>query len=331
MTLHSGTDWKRQLADVVRDGDTLLCALGLTPEQVGFSAAACRGFRLKVPWDFVRRMRHGDPDDPLLRQVLATGDELLDAPGFGDDPTGEAEGAVARAGILHKYRGRVLLVVAGGCAVNCRYCFRRHFPYDSNRVGRKDWAQALDYVAAAPDIHEVILSGGDPLVADDPALEDLCATIADIHHVRRIRVHTRLPIVLPARVTDRLLAALSPAGVQTVFVVHANHAREIDDGVGQAFQRILDAGMTLLNQSVLLAGVNDDIDTLAELSETLFAHGALPYYLHVLDRVTGAAHFDLPESRALALHAGLRKALPGYLVPRLVREVAGEASKTPLA
>lgn len=323
--------WKSQLRDAIRDGSELLRYLGLDAALTGFSESAVRAFPLLVPRVFADRMRHGDPHDPLLRQVLAVDSEMVDAPGFGTDPTGETAGAVARAGILHKYAGRVLLIVAGGCAVNCRYCFRRHFPYAENAVGRRAWSQALTYVAEDPSLSEVILSGGDPLVADDRALAALCAEIAAIPHVRRIRVHTRLPIVLPERVTPGLLDALCPDGVQTVFVVHVNHANELDAAVGQAFGHIRDRGMTLLNQSVLLAGVNDRLDTLVELSEQLFARGALPYYLHVLDRVRGAAHFDLPDSRARELLAGMRDRLPGYLVPKLVREQAGENAKTPLA
>ncbi len=322
--------WKAQLRDAVRDGEALLAMLGLSADQVGLSKEAARDFPLLAPRDFVRRIRHGDPRDPLLRQVLAVGDELVDVAGFGADPTGETEGAIARTGILHKYAGRVLLIVAGGCAVNCRYCFRRHFPYGDNVISRRAWGDALGYVSGDTSITEVILSGGDPLIADDRALAELCDRIAAIGHVRRIRIHTRLPVVIPDRVTDALLDAVTPAGVQTVFVVHSNHANELDDVVGQAFARIRARGLVLLNQAVLLAGVNDDADTLAELNEALFAHGALPYYLHVLDRVRGAAHFDLDEARALELHGALRDRLPGYLVPKLVREEAGAPAKTPL-
>jgi L-lysine 2,3-aminomutase len=324
------SDWRAQLRNVISDGATLLAELGLTPEQVGFSEAACRAFSLRVPRAFLRRMRPGDPQDPLLRQVLATGEELASPAGFGTDPTGEHAGAIPRAGIIHKYRGRLLLVVTGGCAINCRYCFRRHFPYSDNVNSRRQWAEALEYVAQERSISEVILSGGDPLVADDPYLAELVGRVAAIGHVRRLRVHSRLPIVLPDRITPALLDALAPAGLQSVLVVHANHANEIDHEVGRAFARVRERGITLLNQSVLLAGVNDSVPALVALSEALFAHGALPYYLHLLDKVRGAAHFDLPEARAQALHAGMQRELPGYLVPRLVREIAGEPAKTPI-
>lgn len=323
-------DWREQLRNVITDGPSLLAELGLDAAALGFSEQACRDFSLRVPRAFVRRMRPGDPNDPLLRQVLATADELSSPAGYGPDPTGETGGAIARAGIIHKYRGRLLLVVTGGCAINCRYCFRRHFPYGDNQNSRREWRQALDYVANDPSITEVILSGGDPLVADDDYLAELCGHITAIPHVRRLRVHSRLPIVLPDRVTPALLNALSPNGLQTVMVVHCNHANEIDTSVGRAFARIRERGMTLLNQSVLLAGVNDSVAALVDLSETLFAHGALPYYLHLLDKVRGAAHFDLPEERARELHAAITAELPGYLVPKLVREIAGEPAKTPV-
>ncbi|GAB3282697.1 EF-P beta-lysylation protein EpmB [Parahaliea aestuarii] len=321
-------DWREQLRTVISDGASLLRELDLHPEQVGLSEAACRDFPLKVPRAFVRRMRRGDPQDPLLRQVLASAGELAQAPGFGPDPTGEVGGANPRAGIIHKYRGRLLLVVASGCAVNCRYCFRRHFPYADNRNSRREWQQALDYVREDSSISEVILSGGDPLVAEDDHLAALCADIAAIAHVKRLRIHSRLPIVLPDRVTPALLDALNPPGLQSVMVVHCNHANELDDAVAQAFRRIRERDMTLLNQAVLLAGVNDSEDALAELSEALFERGALPYYLHLLDRVQGAAHFEVDEQRAQRLHAAITARLPGYLVPRLVREIAGEPAKS---
>ncbi|TXS90715.1 EF-P beta-lysylation protein EpmB [Parahaliea maris] len=323
-------DWRDQLRSVISDGASLLKELQLSPADVGLSEEACADFALKVPRAFVRRMQAGDPRDPLLRQVLASTDELVAAPGFGPDPTGETGSANPRAGIIHKYRGRLLLVVASGCAVNCRYCFRRHFPYSDNRNSRREWQDALDYVRDDASISEVILSGGDPLVAEDDHLAALCQDIAAIPHVQRLRVHSRMPVVLPDRVTADLLDALSPPGVQTVMVVHSNHANELDQSVGRAFGRIRERGMTLLNQAVLLAGVNDSEDALVALSESLFAHGALPYYLHLLDRVQGAAHFEVEALRARELHAGITARLPGYLVPRLVQEIAGEAAKTTL-
>ncbi|MFV8819004.1 EF-P beta-lysylation protein EpmB [Haliea sp. E17] len=333
MTLNSQpiagpASWQSQLRDVVTSGEELLDLLGLEPGQAGLSEAAARGFALKVPRAFIRRMRRGDPDDPLLRQVLASKRELLEMPGFSNDPVGETGAVNARPGLLRKYRGRALLLVSGGCAVNCRYCFRRHFPYADNRVNRLQWRDTLAEVAGDTTISEVILSGGDPLMPGDRQLDDLVSTIAAIPHVRRLRVHTRLPVVIPARVTDELITALSRPNLDTVFVIHANHANEIDAETAEATGRLRSAGFTVLNQSVLLRGVNDSVKALVDLSEALFAAGVLPYYLHLLDRVAGAAHFDVAEVEAVALWKATSAQLPGYLVPKLVREIAGEPGKS---
>jgi EF-P beta-lysylation protein EpmB len=271
-------------------------------------------------------MRSGDPRDPLLLQVLARPQELDTAPGYLRDPVGDTAGN-PRPGIIQKYRGRALLIASGSCAVHCRYCFRRHFPYGANQNSRAGWRDALEYLADDPEISEVILSGGDPLVANDAQLAQLVAQVAAIGHVRRLRVHSRLPVVIPQRVTTGLLEAISHPRLQTVMVIHSNHANELDAGVRAAVAALARRGITTLNQAVLLAGVNDSVEGLAELSEALFATGVLPYYLHLLDPVQGAAHFDVPEARARALHAGLAARLPGYLVPRLVREVTGAPAK----
>ncbi len=321
-------DWQDQLRESFSNGQALLDFLGLAPADVNMSAAAARDFAVKVPHSFARRMLPGDPRDPLLLQVLARADELEVTAGYSADPVGERAGAIARPGLIHKYRGRVLLVVTGGCAVHCRYCFRRHFPYTQNVNGRARWRDTLDYVREDDSIDEVILSGGDPLVATDAHLAELVAAIAGIPHVRRLRVHSRVPVVLPDRVTPALTRALTHPRLQSILVIHANHANEIDAGVAQAMAALRAANITLLNQSVLLRGVNDNAAALADLSEALFTAGVLPYYLHLLDPVAGAAHFDVPASRARALHRELAARLPGYLVPKLVREEAGAAGKT---
>lgn len=318
--------WRRALAEAVTDPAELLGLLDLPAELLPEARRAAELFGLRVPRSFVARMRPGDPRDPLLLQVLPLGRELEAVPGYSEDPLAEGE-AVIRPGLLHKYRGRVLLVVTGTCAVHCRYCFRRHFPYAESHPGWSGWGETLEAVAADPEVREVILSGGDPLSAGDERLAELVSGIAAIPHVERLRVHTRNPVVLPERVDSRLLAWLSGTRLRTVVVVHANHAREIDGAVRAAFARLRDAGATLLNQSVLLAGVNDSADALVELSETLFEAGALPYYLHLLDRVRGAAHFEVPEDRARRLVGEAAARLPGYLVPRLVREVPGAPAK----
>jgi len=307
-----------------------LCELlDLEPEELGLDEAAWRDFPLRVPRGFAARMRRGDPHDPLLLQVLPSAAELLPAPGFVADPLAERR-AVKAPGLLHKFAGRVLLITTGACAVHCRYCFRRHFPYAEHRPWADGWRQALACVAGDASIREVILSGGDPLVLDDDKLAALALALADLGHVRRLRLHSRLPIVLPERVDDALLAWLSGTRLQPVVVIHANHPNEIDGGVRAALARLRSAGVALLNQAVLLRRVNDDAAVLAALSESLFAAGVLPYYLHLLDPVAGAAHFEVGETRARRLHAELAARLPGYLLPRLVREVPGAPSKVAL-
>ncbi len=320
-------DWQHQLRNVVTSRAELLRQLGLSADDVGHADSADESFALKVPRSFVQRMRYGDPGDPLLLQVLSTGQEMLDTPGYSTDPVGETGAANPHRGIIHKYHGRVLLIVSGGCAVNCRYCFRRHFPYSENQNSRQQWRDALQLIRDDDSIEEVILSGGDPLVATDEQLNELVAQIAAITHVRRLRVHTRLPVVIPGRITETLLDAITHSRLQTVVVIHCNHANEIDNSVASALAALRARDITLLNQSVLLADINDSLDAQLALCRRLFASGVLPYYLHLLDKVQGAAHFDVPEQRARMLLSELTARLPGYMVPKLVREIAGADSK----
>lgn len=320
--------WQIELQQAITRPADLLALLGLDAAALPLPLAS-PAFPLRVPRAFVARMRKGDPADPLLRQVLPLADEDMPAPGFGSDPVGDLASA-ARPGLLHKYHGRVLLVATGACAVHCRYCFRRHFPYGDENPRHDAWREALDYMAADRSISEVILSGGDPLSLSDRRLGELAGAIAAIPHVRRLRIHTRQPVVLPARIDSAFLDWFEPLPLQKVVVVHVNHANEVDAAVGAAVAALRAAGATLFNQSVLLRGVNDSVPALAALGEALFAAGVIPYYLHLLDRVTGAAHFEVPEARALALHQGLQAQLPGYLVPRLVREQADAPSKLPV-
>jgi L-lysine 2,3-aminomutase len=320
--------WQQLWRDAVREPTALLAMLGLD-RIVDASAPAAAQFPLRVPRGFVARMRHGDPHDPLLRQVLPVDDELRVVPGFSLDAVGDAA-ARAGHGVIHKYQGRALLVATGSCAVHCRYCFRRHFPYAEETAAAGGWRAALATIGADDSLHEVILSGGDPLSLATSRLAELTAALAGIGHVRRLRIHTRLPVVLPERVDAGLLDWLGSLPWPVVVVVHANHANEFDAGVDAAMARLRGHGATLLNQAVLLRGVNDSVDALAALSERGHFAGVLPYYLHQLDRVAGAAHFEVADDEALRLHAALRARMPGYLVPRLVREVAGDASKRPL-
>ena len=321
--------WQRELAQAIGDPAELLRELDLDPVLLPAARAASASFPLRVPRGFVTRMRKGDPDDPLLRQVLPLGAELDEAPGFDTDPIGD-RAALAAPGVLHKYHGRALLLVTGACAVHCRYCFRREFPYAESGAGAARWRPALAYLRDDPSLREAILSGGDPLSLSDRRLGALLAELDRIPHLERLRIHSRQPIVLPERIDDGLLAVLASTRLQRVLVVHANHPREIDGTVRAALRRLAAAGVTLLNQAVLLRGVNDSAAVLAGLSEALFAAGVLPYYLHLLDRVRGAAHFEVKESEASAIMEALRQRLPGYLVPRLVRELPGQPAKTPV-
>jgi EF-P beta-lysylation protein EpmB len=321
--------WQIELKRAVRDPSELLALLGLNPGLLSAARAAAAQFPLRVPRGFVARMQYGDPDDPLLRQVLPLGIELEQHRNFSHDPLGEADYAAA-PGLLHKYQGRALLVTTGACAVHCRYCFRRHFPYTRENPRAERWQAALDYLRRDQSIGEIILSGGDPLSLSDTRLADLVTALETIPHIRRLRIHTRQPIVLPERVDEVLCRWLGACRLQKVIVVHANHAHEIDHGVEHALDALAACGARLFNQSVLLRGVNDSVTALAALSERLFAAGVVPYYLHQLDRVAGARHFEVPEHEARHLAAGLAALLPGYLVPRLVREVPGEPAKTPL-
>ncbi len=324
--------WKDLLAAAISDPGELLELLDLPLGIAGGSAEVERARRqlaLRVPRGFVDRMRRGDPDDPLLRQVLPHAAETTVVDGFSSDPVGELSSAPGP--LLQKYRGRALLVVTGACAVHCRYCFRRHFPYAERSLSGSGWADALAVVAGDPSLTEIILSGGDPLAVPDDRLAALVDELSAISHLQRLRLHTRLPVVIPQRIDESMLSWLAGSRLQTVVVVHANHANEIDADVRTAAGLLRGAGATVLNQSVLLAGVNDDVEALAALSEALLAAGILPYYLHLLDPVAGAAHFDVPQDRALELIRELRERLPGFLVPRLVREVAGAPSKVPVS
>jgi len=329
LRIDAGFCWQQELARAVNDSGELLAALGLPGHPHLSGETGDGGFRVRVPWPWIRRMRKGDPFDPLLLQVLPRDAELLPAAGYSTDPVGDLA-ARTQPGLLQKYAGRALLVTTAACGVHCRYCFRRHYPYADDLAGGAHWQSALEAVAGDTDLAEVILSGGDPLSLGDEKLQALVGRIENIGHVRRLRIHTRLPVAIPRRVTDGLLAILAGTRLQTVVVVHVNHGNEIDAELAAAMRALKGACDTLLNQSVLLAGVNDDAGMLAELSEKLAAAGVLPYYLHMPDRVAGAAHFEVEEARALGLVAQLRERLPGYLVPRLVRETPGKPCKTPL-
>ncbi len=321
--------WQQLWRDAVRDPRELLALLGLDPQALGVSEQAATQFALRVPRGFVARMRHGDAHDPLLRQVLPIEAELRRVPGFALDAVGDAAAKKAD-GVIQKYRGRALLVATGSCAVHCRYCFRRHFPYAEETAARDGWRETVAAIAADPDIDEVILSGGDPLSLATSKLVELTEALAAIPQIKRLRIHSRLPVVLPERVDAPLLAWLRALPWPVAFVIHANHANEFDASVDTALAQLRGSGAQLLNQAVLLRGVNDSVAALAALSERSFAAGVLPYYLHQLDRVEGVAHFEVDDATARALHQALAARLSGYLVPKLVREIAGDTGKRAL-
>lgn len=322
-------NWQQELAEGFRRPEELLRYLGLSDADLPLSAAAMRDFPMRVPRSFAARMQPGKADDPLLRQVLPLAEESETRDGFVMDPVGDMASRQAD-GVLKKYRGRALLITTGACAIHCRYCFRRHFPYNEQNAGRQSWQPALEAVAADPDINEIILSGGDPLSLTDQKLQPLVEGLGSITHIHRLRVHTRLPVVLPSRVTDKLVRILRAFPGPVTLVLHVNHGREIDEEVVAAVHRLQETGALLLNQAVLLKGVNDSVEALSNLSETLTAMAVSPYYLHQLDPVAGAAHFQVNDDRAVALIEAMRERLPGYMLPRLVREIPEDLAKRPV-
>jgi len=322
--------WKRDLATAFTRVPDLLAFLDLDPGLADGAAGVARTFPVLVPQGYAALMEPGNPTDPLLRQVLPVAEEARTAAGFSTDPVGDNDAAVA-PGLLQKYAGRALYLAAATCAVNCRYCFRRHFRFDDGPPAAARREAALAALAGDPSIHEVILSGGDPLMLDDPVLDRLIGRLEGIGHLRRLRLHTRLPVVLPRRITPILCERLAASRLQGVVVIHANHPAELGAAAATALARLDAHRLPLLNQSVLLHGVNDDAETLAALAERLFELRVHNYYLHMLDPVAGAAHFAVTEERAIALIMELRRRLPGYLVPRLVREVPGAPHKMPVA
>lgn len=323
----SREDWIAQLGDIITDPDELLRILHLENHPQLLAGRDARSlFALRVPRSFAARMEPGNPDDPLLRQVLTAREEFIQTPGYSNDPLEEQDNALP--GVLHKYQNRALMILKGGCAVNCRYCFRRHFPYSENQGNKRTWQGAIDYFSHQPALDEIIFSGGDPLMAKDHELDWVLTGLEGIPHIKRLRIHSRLPIAIPARITPALVDRLARSRLQILLVNHINHANEINDEFRAAMARLRQAGVTLLNQSVMLRGVNDNPDTLASLSNALFDAGVMPYYLHVLDRVQGAAHYMISDDEAREIMRGLMERVSGYLVPKLTREIGGEPSKT---
>jgi L-lysine 2,3-aminomutase len=318
--------WKSYLKSAISQPEQLLQQLNLSSDNLGYDIDRQNPFATRVPQPFIDKMQSGNPQDPLLLQVLSQHQENTQPAGYTLDPLQEVSSETP--GLLHKYHGRVLLILASACAINCRYCFRRHFPYQDQAATGEQLEHALNYITKDNSITEVILSGGDPLIVSDNLLNSLIVNLDAIKHVKRLRIHSRLPIVIPQRITDNLISSLSSTRLLTSIVLHINHANEIDEVLINALAKLKASGTQLLNQSVLLKGINDNLADLCQLSERLFEAGILPYYIHQLDKVQGAAHFDTPQNVAERLIEAMRKKLPGYLVPRLAREDAGEQSKT---
>jgi L-lysine 2,3-aminomutase len=326
---HFQQDWQAALANAITNPQELCDILGLDAAEFQRVLSNSPQFPLRVPRCFASRIEKGNWRDPLLLQVLPFTQELETSPDFCEDPLREKQ-TNPIPGLLHKYHGRVLLIAAAGCAIHCRYCFRRHFPYADNTPGTSGWQPALNYIAGDPTIMEVIFSGGDPLILKDAVLSQLITQIAAIPQVKILRFHTRLPIVLPQRITPALIELLTASRLQTVIVVHCNHPNEIDDHVRHVLFELRKTGVTLLNQFVLLKGINDNADVLVQLSQQLFSVGVLPYYLHLLDPVQGAAHFAVSAAEGRRLIQQMTDRLPGYLVPKLVCETAGQPAKVSL-
>ncbi|MDB5347817.1 MAG: epmB [Schlesneria sp.] len=327
--MQAESTWHESLAMAIRDPHALLQRLGLPLTLRAEATRAAKQFSVMVPESYLQRMQPGDLKDPLLRQVLPLGDELLDTPGFLPDAVDDHSARIA-PGLLKKYAGRALMIVTGACAIHCRYCFRRHYPYNEEPRRLEDWQPALDAIAADKSIHEVLLSGGDPLIVPDRRLSELVRQLEQIPHLQRLRIHSRLPIVLPNRVCPELIDLLTRSRLTPIMVVHANHPREIQHDCTDALRLLVRSGVTTLNQAVLLRGINDSVDVLEDLSERLINVGVIPYYLHQLDRVQGAAHFEVDETIGLKLIEELRKRLPGYAVPQYVREEASWPHKRPI-
>jgi len=321
-------NWQQQLAQAIRDPAELFQRLKLDSSELDNSRLALQQFSLKVPLAYLRKIQPATPDDPLLLQVMAQASEMLEVDGYSRDPVGDLN-AGKTPGLLHKYHGRVLLITTAACAIHCRYCFRRHFPYAESQAGRDQWSQAIEYIRNDASIREVILSGGDPLILSDEKLDALINQLEAIPHLSRLRLHSRLPVVLPDRITDGLLQRLRDSRFDVCLVIHANHANEIQRDEIRALKKCQQAGIHLLNQAVLLRNINHRPEQQIELSERLYSAGVLPYYLHLLDPVQGAAHFNVPLDEARGLMRQMRKRLPGFLMPRLVREISGESSKIP--
>lgn len=319
-------EWQAALSEVITDPLELSRLLHLDPNTLQIPSLH---FPLRVPRSFVARMQKGNPHDPLLLQILPTGAEKQITSGYTHDPLAEKK-ANPLPGLLHKYYGRVLWLMGSACAVHCRYCFRQHFPYSDNLPGRTGWKALYQYIQADSSIEEIILSGGDPLFNKDAILADLTHQVATIPHVKTLRIHTRLPIVIPERITQACIDWMTSTRLTPVIVIHSNHPQELDATVLDALRSLRNASIPVFNQAVLLKGINDQSEVLIQLIKQLFLVGVLPYYLHLLDKVQGTAHFEVSLEKAKTLMTEISSQLPGYLVPKLVEEKPGFSFKYPM-
>lgn len=319
--------WQQGVSTVINSAEALLDYLPAQGPADSISMLAHEQFPFKAPRAYLDKIDRHNPDDPLLLQILPSRHEEVLTDGYVQDPVGDLD-ALKVPGLLHKYHGRALFIVTSACAIHCRYCFRRHYPYGDASLGNTNWELAFDYIRQHDSITEVILSGGDPLMLGNDKLNRLVSELSEIPHLKRLRIHSRIPSVLPERIDDTLLAVLAENRFDVSLVTHINHASEIGTDVGEALSKLKASGVMLLNQSVLLAGVNDSAEVLCHLSDKLYENGVLPYYLHLLDPVLGAAHFDVCVKTARKIINIMTESLPGYLVPRLVKENPGEAAKT---
>lgn len=325
----STPSWQEEIAQSLRTTEDLAQILELSTDSISARRAGEQQFPIRVTTSYLQRIERGNHDDPLLKQIMPAADEMAVVDGYGTDPVGDS-GATCGNGVMQKYHGRVLLMTTSACGIHCRYCFRRHYPYRDNILSVSNIMDALEQIRADQSIHEVILSGGDPLMLSNNRLEKIISGLETIPHLRTLRIHSRMVVILPSRIDASLLKLLQDTRLNVVMVIHSNHPNELDSGVETSLRAIADAKITLLNQSVLLKGVNDQVSILESLSQRLFECGVLPYYIHMLDRVRGSHHFEVLENTASLLLEELGRLLPGYLVPRLVREIEGEPRKTPI-
>lgn len=283
-------------------------------------------FPLNLPLRLAQKMAKGTLDDPLFKQFVPLQKELIETSFFKADPVCD-KSFLKQKKLLKKYEGRVLLLCTSACAMHCRYCFRQNFPYETDE---KSFHEELKWIEKHLSVHEVILSGGDPLSLSDEKLEKILLPLASMSHIHRIRFHTRFPIAIPERIDKGFLKLIKQLPQQLYFVIHCNHPKELDAEVFNCLKSLQKTGSVVLNQSVLLKGVNDKLDTLVELSRQLINGGVIPYYLHQLDQVKGAAHFEVPVAKGRLLIKKMTQLLSGYAIPKYVKEIAGELNKTPL-